>query len=151
MPTVDYGITVPYREVPGPRGLRSRPCLAVLLTGPGGQVDVVAQVDSGSYYVVFNGELAGPIGLDLNTGERVELGSPTGGLFARLHEVTLEVEGYAFRCGAAFTEEPIARCLLGREGFFAFWQVGFRHHLSEFYLSPDPLVPFPPQPQPPVA
>lgn len=141
MPTIDYQLVVPYRLIPDTSGaLHPRPCLAVLVTGPHGQFDVVAHVDSGSYYVVFDGQIAETIGLNLGDGEYKELGSPTGVVPVRLHDVTLEIEGYTFPCRAAFTENRIRRCLLGRTGFFNLWQIGFREAISELYLSPDPLA-----------
>jgi predicted aspartyl protease len=142
MPRIDYQLVAPYRLIPdGTGGLITRPCLAVVVTGPHGQVDIVAHVDSGSYYVVFDGQIAEAIGLNLANGEYKELGPPTGVVPARLHDVTMEIEGYRFPCRAAFTEVPIRRaCLLGRAGFFNLWQIGFREAISELYLSPDPLA-----------
>jgi hypothetical protein len=141
MPGVDYQIVVPYRLIPdGAGGVNARPCVAVVVTGPAGQFDVVAHVDSGSRYVVFNGEIAEAIGLNLTDGEYVELGSPQGNVPARFHNVRVDVEGYSFPCRAAFTEARIRRCLLGRTDFFSRWQIGFRERISELYLSPDPLA-----------
>lgn len=142
MLTINYELVVPYRLIPDVAGaLNPRPCLAVLVTGPEGQYDVVAHVDSGSHYVVFDGEIANIIGLNLADGEYKELGPPGGGVVpARLHNVSLEVESYRFRCRAAFTEIRIRRCLLGRTGFFNLWQIGFRERTWELYLSPDPLA-----------
>jgi len=70
----------------------------------------------------------------------MELQSAAGAVPVRLHDVTLEIEGYTFPCRAAFTEVRIPRCLLGRTGFFSLWQIGFREAISELYLSPDPLA-----------
>jgi|SRR3990172_7874867 len=143
MPRVDYELALPYRYVlDGAGQTHPRPSLPVQVIGPQTSHEVLAQVDSGSYYVVFDGEIAQNIGLDLPTGEGISLSTAAAGVPARLHEVMLDVEGHRFRCRAAFTEVPIPRCVLGREGFFSFWLVGFRHRLSEFYLSPDPDAPF---------
>jgi len=137
MPTIDYQLVVPYRLLP----VGFRPCLAVRVTGPRDYVDLVAHVDSGSYHVVFDGQTAKAIGLNLTDGEYKGLQSSRGVIHARLHDVTLEVEGYRFPCRVAFTEEHIVRPLLGRTGFFDLWQIGFRERVSEMYLSPDPHAP----------
>lgn len=142
MPTVTYEVVVPYMHVVDGRGaLHPRPCLAVSVIGPGGPFDVVAHVDSGSRYVVFDGQIAEAVGLNLGAGEYIGLQAAAGAVVpARFHNVTLEVEGHRFPCRVAFTEMPIPRCLLGRTGFFNLWQTGFRESLSELYLSPDPLA-----------
>jgi len=63
--------------------------LALGLIGPDGADDLLAIVDTGATYSLFNGKRAKSIGLDLMSGKYIALGGLSGTLDARLHRVTL--------------------------------------------------------------
>lgn len=114
------------------------PAVDVTIFGPRGQDDLVAVVDTGAKFCLFDGRRAESIGLELLAGRQQRLGGLAGGvLTARIHEVRLEILGATFRCEVAFSEQPIARELLGRHTLFAQIRLGFREGLSVAYFHPS--------------
>ena len=125
-----------YKEVHGLDGIY--PAVVIGLIGPAGQDDLLAIVDTGAHYCLFDGRRAKSLGLDLASGQAVTLGGLSGNLPARLHRVTLEIEGARFECDVAFSEGPIRRELLGRHDLFGQIRLGFREGQSCWYLHPQP-------------
>ncbi len=115
------------------------PALSVAVIGPSGQDDLVAIVDTGAKFCLFDGRRAGSIGLELLAGRQVNLAGLAGGvLTARMHKVSLEISGSTFRCEVAFSEVPITRELLGRHTLFTQVRFGFREGQSRGYFHPSP-------------
>lgn len=131
--TVSFDHEFHYRELPG---LGVRPALAVGIIGPAGQQDTIAIIDSAAEYSLFNGVRARPIGLDLETGRQIRLGSLGGGLDARLFRITLEILGSRFDCEVAFSEQHISRELLGMNELFDRIRLGLCGGSSLGYFHP---------------
>lgn len=125
-----------YRDVPGLEGVY--PAITVGLIGPAGAEDLLAIIDTGARYCLFDGRRARSIGLDLMSGRQISLSGLAGSLPARLHEVTLEIFDSQFPCEVAFSELPIRRELLGRHALFRLTRFGFREGISLGYFHPQP-------------
>jgi hypothetical protein len=99
---------------------------------------VPAHLDSGASRSIFDGEIAETIGLDLLSGSNVTYQSTTGAVVeAGLHEVRLAHPSLgACILEVGFSTTKIARNLLGRD-FFDLFQIGFREHRLQIYLSPE--------------
>jgi len=127
-----------YRPVPGLDLGLLFPALPVGLIGPSGADDLLAVIDTGARYSLFDGRRAKSIGLDLMAGKSVQLTALSGTLPARLHAVTLEILGSRFECEVAFSEWEIRRELLGRHDLFSRARFGFREGISLGYFHPQP-------------
>jgi hypothetical protein len=107
--------------------------------GPDNTVEIEAHLDSGAEYSLFDGEIAGAIGLDLLSGGRRRYAATHGeALEARIHQVTLvhpELGSSSLPVG--FSTVKIRRNLLGRD-FFNLIQIGFRERQLSFYVTPTP-------------
>jgi len=131
--TISFDHEFHYREIPG---LGVRPALLVGIIGPKGQQDTLAIIDSGADYSLFNGVRAGPIGIGPGDGKRTRLSGLSGGLDVRLLRVTLEILGSKFDCEVAFSEQHIARELLGRNELFDRIRLGLCGGSSLGYFHP---------------
>lgn len=127
-----------YRPIPGIDSSTFFPAVSVGLIGPNAAEDLLAIVDTGAMFSLFNGERAKSIGLDLASGKSIRLTGLSGAMSARLHRVTLEILGTAISCEVAFSEWPIRRELLGRHDLFSRVRFGFREGTSLGYFHPQP-------------
>lgn len=127
-----------YRLIPRVSSSLLFPALPIGLIGPRGQEDLLAIVDTGAAYSLFDGNRAAAIGLDLMSGIPIRLGGLAGSLLARLHRVTLEIFGSWFDCEVAFSEQQIERELLGRHQLFNMARFAFREGISLGYFHPEP-------------
>jgi predicted aspartyl protease len=132
-PRVDFSHEFQYRYL----GTDFFPVLDVTLVGPSGEDDLIAIIDTGAKYCLFNGLRAAAIGLDLGSGRLEKLTGLTGQLLARIHQVDLEILGTRFSCEVAFSEQPIPRELLGRHTLFTQMRIGFREGISTGYFHPS--------------
>ncbi len=108
------------------------------LIGPSSADDLLAIIDTGATYSLFDGKRARSIGLNLMAGKSIQLAGLSGTLPARLHLVTLEVLGARLECEVAFSEWGIRRELLGRHDLFSRVRFGFREGMSLGYFHPQP-------------
>src|SRR5215472_12325986 len=106
------------------------------LVGPTDEDDLLAIIDTGATYCLFNGVRAAVIGLELAAGRLEQLSGLAGGLMARIHPVTIVIAGHRFACEAAFSEQEIERELLGRHTLFRQVRFGFREGISLAYFHP---------------
>lgn len=105
------------------------PILSVVVSNPRSLVrsaDVIAYLDSGAQRSLFDGTLAGLIGLDLMDGPRVSFASAAGlSIEGIIHPVRLShPELGKFDLDIGFSTVPLRRNLLGRD-FFNLVQIGF--------------------------
>lgn len=133
---VSFNHDFQFRDLDGGSGVY--PAIVVGLIGPTGEDELLALIDSGATYCLFNGKRAKSIGLDLQSGKRVPLSGLSGPLLARVHRVDLEIMGSRFSCEVAFSEQDIQRELLGRHDLFARVRFGFREGISTGYFHPRP-------------
>lgn len=106
---------------------------------PDQAVDVQAHLDSGAEFSLFDGWIAGAIGVDLLDGPVRRYAATRGEPFeARVHRVVLfHPDLGVFPLAIGFSAEEIRRNLLGRD-FLNFIQIGFRERHLEFYVAAVP-------------
>jgi predicted aspartyl protease len=131
-PRIDFNYEFQYRHF----GDLFLPAVEVTLVGPTDQDDLLAIIDTGATYCLFNGVRAAAIGLELGAGRLEQLCGLAGGLMARIHPVTIEIARHGFQCEAAFSEQEIERELLGRHTLFGQVRFGFREGMSMAYFHP---------------
>lgn len=118
------------------------PILSVVVRNPRSLVrsaDVIAYLDSGAQRSLFDGTLAGLIGLNLMDGQRMPFASATGlSIEGVVHAICLShPELGEFNLDVAFSTVPLRRNLLGRD-FFNLVQIGFRERQQIFYVKAEP-------------
>jgi len=114
---------------------------------PGITVDVVislisnsitlkAKLDTGSTNCTFERQYGERLGLDIESGERIRIGTPTGSFIAYRHSVTMNVLDYALDVGVCFAEDAsISRNVLGRLGLLDRVNIGLVDYEGKLYLS----------------
>ena len=95
-----------------------------------------ARVDTGSSNCIFARNLGEELGLDIETGLRLLVGTVTGNFVAYLHEVNLSLASFEF-CGlVGFVEnKEFRRNVLGRRGFIEQIVLGLVDYEGKLYLS----------------
>lgn len=108
----------------------------VTLSFAGEAVRVNAFVDTGASFCVFKRELAASLGIDVEIGRQVRIGTVTGGFDAYGHAVTLSTLGYSCDVTVYFAaHEGFARNVLGRRGWLDQVRLGLIEHEGKLYLS----------------
>ncbi len=108
----------------------------VSLSLTGASVALEAKLDTGSTNCVFERDYGERLGLDIESGERVSIGTATGSFIAYRHSVTLNVHDYAFDSGVCFAEDNnIDRNVLGRLGFLDRVRLGLVDYDGKLYFS----------------
>lgn len=136
-----------YRSIerPQPLGPKSSPMIPVRLIGPSGSFDTPALVDSGADFSTIFDEHAQILGIDLPKLKETETHGIGGKVIARQCRITVEIRGKgehrAFKLDVPFmilgkqTENfPI---LLGRAGFFDYFEITFREKEKAVVLKPE--------------
>lgn len=94
-------------------------------------------VDSGASISTFHGDLAEPLGVNLETGEKTYLQGISGRALGYVHELNLKVGKVHFQCPIVFSDELISSVnLLGRAGFFGNFLVSFDERNHKLHLKP---------------
>ena len=110
--------------------------LPVTLRSGGEEVRADAFVDTGATYCVFRREVAASLGIDVEAGAPLRVGTVTGGFDAYGHAVNLETLGYSFEVMVYFAaHEGLPRNVLGRRGWLDQVRLGLVDHDGRLYLS----------------
>ena len=115
-----------------------QPSITVPITLSVGQarVDCDAKVDTGSSNCIFARNLGEELGLDIETGLRLLVGTVTGTFVAYLHEVNLSLASFEFSGLVGFAEDQeFRRNVLGRRGFVEQIVLGLVDYEGKLYLS----------------
>ena len=115
-----------------------QPSITVPITLGVGQarVDCDAKVDTGSSNCIFARNLGEELGLDIETGLRLLVGTVTGTFVAYLHEVNLSLASFEFSGLVGFAEDnEFRRNVLGRRGFVEQIVLGLVDYEGTLYLS----------------
>ncbi len=115
-----------------------QPSITVPLTLSVGQARVVcdAKVDTGSSNCIFARHVGEELGLDIETGLRLLVGTVTGTFVAYLHEVNLSLATFEFSGLVGFAEnKEFRRNVLGRRGFVEQIVLGLVDYEGALYLS----------------
>lgn len=115
-----------------------QPSITVPITLSVGQarVDCDAKVDTGSSNCIFARNLGEELGLDIETGLRLLVGTVTGTFVAYLHEVNLSLASFEFSGLVGFAaDKEFRRNVLGRRGFVEQIVLGLVDYEGTLYLS----------------
>jgi len=100
------------------------------------RVDCNAKIDTGSSNCIFARNLGEELGLDIETGLRLLVGTVTGNFVAYLHEVNLSLASFEFSGLIGFAEDnEFRRNVLGRRGFIEQMTLGLVDYEGKLYLS----------------
>jgi hypothetical protein len=100
------------------------------------KVDVVAKIDTGSTYCVFERHLGEGLDLEIESGLPVTIGTATGTFKAFGHELTLSVLGIETVSTVYFAEnEYFDRNVLGRIGWLDRVKLGLIEREGKLFLS----------------
>lgn len=95
-----------------------------------------AKVDTGSSNCIFARNLGEELGLDVESGLRLLVGTVTGNFVVYLHEVNLSLASFEFSGLVGFAEDKeFRRNVLGRRGFIEQMTVGLVDYEGKLYLS----------------
>jgi hypothetical protein len=115
----------------------SQPSITVPITLSVSQarVQCEAKVDTGSSNCIFARSLGEELGLDIETGLRLLVGTVTGKFVAYLHEVNLTLASFEFSGLVGFAEDSeFRRNVLGRRGFIEQITLGLVDYEGKLYL-----------------
>jgi hypothetical protein len=110
--------------------------IEITLTYAGTSIDITAKVDTGSSVCLFTHEDGLDLGISIEQGIPIHLGSLTGSLEAFGHEVTLQTGDIAFQSLVYFAKYPgLQRNLLGRQGWLRNLRLAVIDYDNLLYLS----------------
>jgi hypothetical protein len=99
------------------------------------RIDCNAKIDTGSSNCIFARNLGEELGLDIESGLRMIVGTVTGNFVAYLHEVNLSLASFEFSGLIAFAEDQaFRRNVLGRRGFIEQMTIGLVDYEGKLYL-----------------
>ena len=99
------------------------------------RVDCDAKIDTGSSNCIFARNLGEELGLDIESGLRLLVGTVTGNFVAYLHEVNLSLASFEFSGLVGFAEDQeFRRNVLGRRGFIEQMTLGLVDYEGKLYL-----------------
>lgn len=114
-----------------------QPSITIPITLTVGQtrVNCNAKVDTGSSNCIFARNVGEELGLNIETGIRLLVGTVTGKFVAYLHEVTLSLASFQFNGLVGFAEDnEFQRNVLGRRGFIEQMALGLVDYEGKLYL-----------------
>jgi len=95
-----------------------------------------AYLDTGATFCVFRRELAIALGIDVESGIPLRIGTVTGSFDAYGHSISLRTFDYSFDVTVYFAgHESFARNVLGRHGWLDQFQLGLVEYDSKVYLN----------------
>lgn len=110
--------------------------LPARLSLAGAYTDVVTKLDTGASYCIFQRAHGERLELDIESGYRIKIHTPTGSFIAYGHNVMLSVLGFHFDSLVYFAkDEDFTRDVLGRHGFLNNVQIAIRDYQGELFLS----------------
>lgn len=110
--------------------------ISIKLTYGDQTIRVDAKVDPGAAVCLFTNEVGLKLGIPIEHGIPIRLGSLGGSLDAFGHEVTLQTGEIAFQSFVYFAKYPnVPRNLLGRQGWLRNLKLGLIDYDNLLYLS----------------
>jgi hypothetical protein len=114
---------------------REFPLIPITLIKENIEIDTDALIDSGANISVFREEIAECLEIVIEDGEEILLQGLGGRIVGYIHELKVRVEDEEFPCKVVFSKElTVALNILGREGFFEYFQVTFNEKGKEVIL-----------------
>lgn len=100
------------------------------------EINCEAKIDTGSQLCLFEREIGEYLGVEIESGLKVELATLARTLTAFGHEITLETLGLTFHTFVYFPlSHSIQRNILGRQGWLQLVRLAVVDYDSEIYLS----------------
>ena len=114
---------------------REFPLIPITLIKENVEIDTDALVDSGANISVFREEIAECLEIVIEDGEEILLQGLGGRIVGYIHELNVRVDDDEFPCKVVFSKElTVGLNILGREGFFEYFQVTFNERGKEIIL-----------------
>jgi predicted DNA-binding antitoxin AbrB/MazE fold protein len=111
--------------------------LPIVLRSGGNVVDLVASLDTGASYCLFEGAYATELGLDLHSGVRKRFRTANSNFDAYGHEVEIDAFGIVTHSLVFFfADASIVKNVLGRGGWLDRVRVGIVDHDCTLFLAP---------------
>ena len=102
----------------------------------GAAAKLSAKIDTGSTDCVFARKHGEQVGLKIEAGEFVRIGTAVGGFATYRHYITLSFLDYSFDAGVCFAaDESFNRNVLGRNDFLNQVLLGLNDYEGKIYLS----------------
>lgn len=115
------------------------PIVPVTLRHGTREIRTEALIDSGASISTFQGDLAEPLKLALEQGEKIYLQGIGGRVLGYAHTIQLQIGTEQIRCKIVFSDELISSVnLLGRVDFFEHFLVSFDERNRKVILKPYP-------------
>ena len=115
---------------------REFPLIPITLIKENVEIDTDALVDSGANISVFREEIAECLEIVIEDGEEILLQGLGGRIVGYMHELNVRVDDEEFPCKVVFSKElTVGLNILGREGFFEYFQVTFNERGKEVILA----------------
>lgn len=109
----------------------------IILRCSGCETGLLAKVDTGADYCIFNRSHAEELGIDVETGNRIPIATTTGHFYAWGHAVTMECLGLTIDTTVYFAEPPeFPRNVVGRAGWLTKFRIAIIDHDSQLFASP---------------
>jgi len=114
---------------------RKFPIIPITLIKESIAIDIDVLIDSGANISVFREEIAECLEIVIEDGEEILLQGLGGRIVGYIHELRVRVDDEEFPCKVVFSKElTVGLNILGREGFFEYFQVTFNEGAREVIL-----------------
>ena len=122
---------------------REFPIIPITLIKENIEIDTDGLVDSGANISVFREEIAECLEIIIEDGEEILLQGLGGRIVGYIHELRVRIDDEKFPCKVVFSKElTVGLNILGREGFFEYFQITFNERdkdpLRSGRILPDP-------------
>jgi hypothetical protein len=108
----------------------------ISLVNAGRTVRLLAKIDTGAAFCIFQREYAEQLGLDVETGIRLTMSTATGSFETYGHTVTLTCFDWSFETCLYFAAETqFSRNVVGRVGWLQYLRIGIIDHDALLLLS----------------
>ena len=114
---------------------RQFPIIPIVLIKENVEINTDALIDSGANISVFREEIAECLEIVIEDGEEILLQGLGGRIVGYAHKLKVRVDDDEFPCKVVFSKEfTVGVNILGREGFFEYFQVIFNERDKEVML-----------------
>jgi hypothetical protein len=108
----------------------------IILSNTKEHVKILAKVDTGATYCIFQREHGEALGIDIESGQRMRISTVTKPFLTYGHNLTLSVLGYQFDVTVYFSSDlGFPRNVLGRRGWLEQFRLGIVDYDGDLYIS----------------
>lgn len=116
-----------------------RPVIPITVKCGDKEIDYLALIDSGADFCIFHGEIGQLLGIDIQSGKKLEFFGVTGEKeSAYFHEITINIAGRDKHCYCGFSElnnSKLPYGILGQKGFFDMFKITMDYKKNRIELS----------------